>query len=575
MSRYAANLPRARRVGPGYQTPDSVARANERVLRIPYCSNSPSDIGSEGELIGLALALGAPDVPGWSDAEAALSLALDPPDPPRRLVREARDLIAAGDDPLGTAFARLRSPRERRPLGATYTPPEIVAAMVEWAASAGDPERVVDPGAGSGRFAVAAARRFPKAAVIAIELDPFAAILARGHLAAAGFKRRSKVLVSDYRACPLPKVAGTTLYLGNPPYVRHHQIETAWKKWLAVTAGARGLRASQLAGLHVHFFLATAENALHGDFGTFVTSSEWLDVNYGSLVRELMLDGLGGSAIHMIEPTASPFSDAATTAVITCFQIGDQPRTLRLRRVESVDQLGKLERGRSVARTTLAANPRWTPLTRPARKIPTGFVELGEICAVHRGAVTGSNATWVVPAEQVSLPESVVLRSITRARELFEAGAALTRTDHLRAVIDIPPDLDAFDDAERVLLERFLRAAKRRGAANGYIARHRRAWWSVRLHPPAPILATYMARRPPTFVRNIAEARHINIAHGLYPREPMSANVLDALAAHLCGAQTIEGGRTYAGGLTKFEPREMERLPVPSLDLLERSSAVN
>jgi hypothetical protein len=76
-----------------------------------------------------------------------------------------------------------------------------------------------------------------------------------------------------------------------------------------------------------------------------------------------------------------------------------------------------------------------------------------------------------------------------------------------------------------------------------------------------------MARRPPAFVRNLAHrsegARHINIAHGLYPRGAMSPASLDALARYLAAATTVSEGRTYAGGLTKFEPREMERLLVP------------
>jgi adenine-specific DNA-methyltransferase len=77
-----------------------------------------------------------------------------------------------------------------------------------------------------------------------------------------------------------------------------------------------------------------------------------------------------------------------------------------------------------------------------------------------------------------------------------------------------------------------------------------------------------MARRPPAFVRNLANARHINIAHGLYPRGPLSAVVLDKLAKYLSSAVSVTDGRTYAGGLTKFEPREMERLIVPSVALL-------
>ena len=77
-----------------------------------------------------------------------------------------------------------------------------------------------------------------------------------------------------------------------------------------------------------------------------------------------------------------------------------------------------------------------------------------------------------------------------------------------------------------------------------------------------------MARRPPAFVRNPAEARHINIAHGLYPRVDLSPVALDALAQHLRTMVGIGSGRTYSGGLTKFEPKEMERLLVPDVTLM-------
>ena len=96
----------------------------------------------------------------------------------------------------------------------------------------------------------------------------------------------------------------------------------------------------------------------------------------------------------------------------------------------------------------------------------------------------------------------------------------------------------------------------------------RTPWWRVRLRAPAPILASYMARRPPAFVRNLAGARHVNIAHGLYPRERLSPPALDGLAAFLRRSVSQAQGRTYAGGLTKFEPGEMERLPVPAAALL-------
>jgi adenine-specific DNA-methyltransferase len=519
-------------------------------------------------LIGAALALGARDVPGWSKAESQLVRRRRPDPPSRAQLAELRRQIGRGLDPLGDAFCQLRSREERRPMGATYTPPAIVKAMVRWAASEAKPARVIDPGAGSARFAVAAGRKFPKAKIVGLEVDPLAAILGRGHLAAAGLARRATLEVLDYREFKPQPIDGRTLYLGNPPYVRHHQIDGAWKDWLVETAREHELSASQLAGMHVHFFLATVAHASPDDYGAFITSSEWLDVNYGALVRELLLNGLGGQSIHVLEPTCEPFEDAATTAAITCFRLGSRPRSIRIRRVKAVDQLGKLTEGQLIRRERLAEARRWTPFTRAARKLPEGYVELGELCRVHRGAVTGSNRTWIVDPNYSLLPESVLFASVTRARELFAASTVLEGRAHLRLVVDIPVDLDVFESDERRSVDRFLRAAKRQGAHAGYIAQNRRAWWSVGLRKPAPILATYMARRPPVFVNNATNARHINIAHGLYPRQPMTETTLERLAAALREIATLGDGRTYAGGLTKFEPKEMERLPVPDLPAL-------
>ena len=522
-------------------------------------------VHAESELVGLALRLGARELGSLTDQERALAAKSTPVSDP--IVAESIHAIRRGHDPLGDAFCGLRSPVERRPMGATYTPHEIVSAMTTWGATQ-KPSRVVDPGSGSGRFIVAAGRAMPRAELVAMELDPLAALLSRAHIVTAGFASRARMIVGDYRSALLPSIGGSTLFLGNPPYVRHHAIDSAWKSWLTAKASAFGLNASQLAGLHVHFFVATALHGRAGDRGAFVTAGEWLDVNYGALVRRLLLGPLGGKSIHLIEPAALPFADVATTAAITCFAIGERPASMKLSRVESLDTLTHLDAGRVVGRARLEAAERWTPLTRDARKTPHGFIELGELCRVHRGAVTGANGVWIAGPHSVELPEAVLYPTVTKARNLFAAGTTLVDADSLRRVIDLPVDLDELPTNKRAAVERFLRAARSMGVDKGYIASHRRAWWSVGLRDPAPILATYMARRPPAIVRNLAEARHINIAHGIYPREAMSKRVLDALAKYLSRSVSLADGRMYAGGLTKFEPKEMERLLVPDPSLL-------
>lgn len=536
-------------------------------------ASPPPRLGpSERELIALCAALGARSVAGWSPAEEALAGGL--PLPALPALDEVRGRIAAGDDPLGERFCRLRSADERRGRGATYTPPGIVRAMLDRAAGHATPARVVDPGVGSGRFLVAAGRRFPGAALVGVDLDPLAVLLARAHLAAAGLAGRARVVLGDYRDLALDPIAGPTLFLGNPPYVRHHQIEPEWKSWLTRKARQLGLPASQLAGLHVHFFLATALKAQPGDFGAFVTAAEWLDVNYGGLVRDLFLGHLGGQRLTLIEPTAAPFPDAATTAVVAHFAIGSRPDSISLARAATLDELPKPADEHVVPREWLADERRWSHLTRPARKGPAGFVELGELCRVHRGQVTGANKVWIAGKHSEGLPARTLLPTVTKARELFAAGRELADPAPLRRVIDLPVDLDGFDAAERQAIDRFLAEAERLGVPGGYVAANRRAWWSVGLHRPAPILATYMARRPPAFVLNRADARHINIAHGLYPREPLGDAALRGLVEYLAASARTDDGRTYAGGLTKFEPREMERIPVPGLDQLRGSARV-
>ena len=527
--------------------------------------------GSERELAALAAVLaGRGSFP--TEAERALAAGAPPPSPGD--LEQARLAIVRGDDPLGDAFCRLRSSKTRRAHGAVYTPRPIVDAMVGWAADQAAPARVVDPGAGSGRFLLAAAKAFPDAALVAVEIDPLAASTLRANAAALGLTRRLTVLVCDYRAIGLAGIDGATLFLGNPPYVRHHGIAPKWKDWFAETAAAHGLKASKLAGLHVHFFLKTRALAKPGDYGTFVTSAEWLDANYGDAMRKLLVDGLGGAALHVIAPTAMPFADAATTGAIACFHIGRRGRGMRFRPVDALSRLGSLSAGRTVARSRLDAARRWSPFLRPAARAPRGYGELGEICRVHRGQATGRNAVWIAGTFPGALPDSVLIPTVTKARELFDAMSDPLCADELRRVIDLPADLDAFDDEERDRIRRFLAWARDMGADTSYVARNRRAWWSVGLREPAPVLATYMARRPPAFVRNACGARHLNIAHGIYPRAPLPGPVLDALSAWLGDTVCASAGRTYAGGLTKFEPGELERVPVPPLEeLYERARA--
>ncbi len=518
------------------------------------------DPTGELDLVSLAFALGASKVgPDHSVEAELLAHAVELP---HKLVESVRHDIKSGNDPLGDRFSAYRSSTERRGTGATYTPKALVESILFRIREEKNPSRIIDAGCGSGRFLVECGKLFPNASLIGFDIDPLATLMAKANIACHGYENRTQIMLQDYCSATLSPIEGQSIFVGNPPYVRHHQIHPERKEWLIDEALRLGYRASALAGLHVYFYLSTVIHGKPGDRGAFITSSEWLDVNYGSLVRELFLGYLGGDSITVIEPTAEPFPETATTATVTSFAIGTKPEHIKVARVEEVAAV-KNPCFQIVKRERFATEKRWSHLTRVRQEIPEGFIELGELCRVHRGSVTGANKIWIAGDHSTGLPEDFQYPTVTRAKELFDASSALIDPGILKKVIDLPEDFSGLDQQAKKSIEKFLRFARAQSADEGYIARTRKAWWSVGLRRPAPILATYMARRPPKFVLNKAEARHINIAHGLYPREELSEDILSRIAKYLCSSVSVDSGRTYAGGLTKFEPREMERLLIP------------
>ena len=182
----------------------------------PILDTDGNGLYSEAVLVAVALAIGARGA--WlvgGGRAACTSTAAGS----QGLVAEVRERVCGGEDPLGEAFCNLRLPAQRRTKGTTFTPRTIVDAMVEWAAEppSPPPQRIIDPGTGSGRYLLAAGRRIRNASLLGIEIDPLPAILARANLAAAGLAQRAQIVLGDYRSLSLPQIAGPTLYIGNPP----------------------------------------------------------------------------------------------------------------------------------------------------------------------------------------------------------------------------------------------------------------------------------------------------------------------------------------------------------------------
>ena len=232
-----------------------------------------------------------------------------------------------------------------------------------------------------------------------------------------------------------------------------------------------------------------------------------------------------------------------------------------------------LATSRTVALPALAQAVRWTALCQAQAPRAAEGTEVGELFRVVRGQVTGCNDAWVLPpssaaqdrAEWHSLPPGLALPAVTRAREIIDGTVeAPDAKARLKRVLNLPHDLQSLTPELRAPVAAFLEQARQRGAASGYIARQRKDWHALDLRAPPAAFVSYMGRRPPVFRTNPHGVTYLNIAHGLYPREPLSLQRLRAVLDHLNISTDLYSGRVYGGGLAKFEPSDVARLRIPA-----------
>lgn len=466
---------------------------------------------------------------------------------------------SAPNDPLGHAYCQAHDALARRASGITLTPEWLVTCMLS-SAEAQAYDTIVDCGAGTGRFALAAALACPRAQVLAIESHPEMVALLCRRVAAAGLSERITVIEGDFRTVPIT-LRGRALFLGNPPYVRHHDVAPVWKDWYRQGMAARGIAASQLAGLHAHFLLRAVQAMRPGDALCFVTAAEWLDNGYGSALRALCAsDETQVAGLWLADADDAVFDDALVSA--TVLQLQAQPIGLSA----VVGRLAgrQMQAIRQVSPEALRGSGRWSEFARELMPDVGSGVPLGELFRITRGQVTGMNAAWVLPSDQALLPSSLVVPAVTRAREIIDGSLSeAAGVASLRRVANLPPDLDELRGRDRSLAQAFVQRAQVLGADRSYVARHRVPWHFLDLRPPPAVLVSYMGRRPPVFRSNPHCLTYLNIAHGLYPRQPMAAALLGRIVAYLNGAVDIHSGRVYGGGLVKFEPSDVARLTVP------------
>ncbi|QQR39456.1 N-6 DNA methylase [Devosia rhizoryzae] len=438
-------------------------------------------------------------------------------------------------------------------LGAFYTPATIAGMLAEWVVQTGN-ERLLEPSVGDGALLAAAIerRRELRGArgelrFLACDIDA-AAIQALEISLPDTFEARAV----DFLQLDPASTGLFTSVLVNPPFTRNHSIEPARREILRRRFGVNGA-----AGLWVHFLIHSMDFLAPGGRLAAIVPAAALFTTYGR------------NAIERI---------CAQFAHVEIRQIVDKPLW-----TNGAAERGAviLASGYGVGHTTVPTPSRWLtngyrePSALPMQsgvfgKLAAIAIPLGDLASIAIGAVTGCNAVFLLSEEErlsLDIPIEQLTSIASRARQL--PGLTITCSELLDSAragektwLLTPENLAERGTGVR---RRLAQISKRKRAHTVWLNK-RDPWWQVDVGPPCDAFYTYMNDLGPRLVLADPQVRCTNTLH----RVTFKADILrqQRIAASLSMVSTFgqlaaeKIGRSYGGGLLKFELMDARRVPI-------------
>ena len=379
------------------------------------------------------------------------------------------------------------------------------------------------------------------------------------------------------------------LLVANPPYVRHHHIDSERKKELQREVKQNiGIKISGLAGLYCYFLILSEKWLADGALSCWLIPSEFLDVNYGTAVKQYLLECVDLLCVHKFKADDVQFDDALVSSTIVFFRKG-KPSGEGIE-FSCGEDVNDPSRKMTVGRTRLTASGKWSNLfvEKTVDCSSDDDCKLGNFFTVKRGIATGDNNFFVVDMDTIEkyhIPSRFLKPVLPSPRYLKEdiissdneGNVALAQKQYLFSC-DLPED---------VLIEKYPRVwgyiqeGIKRGVDKGYICSHRALWYSCEERKPAPFVIPYMGRGNSSrkmfrFILNKTNAITTNVYLLMYPKDNYSKCLTDTKLLNevwqtlneVTSEQFAINGREYGGGLHKLEPKELLNIKVHSLPSL-------
>lgn len=479
-----------------------------------------------------------------------------------------------------------KSQQQRNVLGQFSTPYKLAREIVEWAVSrlSATSLTMLEPACGTGVFFSAlkdVSGEEALAGSVGFEVDAYYQEPAYNLWNEFGVDVRHADFLTQKPDRSFP------LLVANPPYSRHHHIPNETKIRLKRAVEEQtGLTPSGLSGLYSYFMLLSSQWLSEGALSCWLVPSEFMDVNYGEVLKRFLLEQVDLLRIHRFDERDVQFSDALVTSSVVFFR-KCQPSANPVEFTYGGSVLAPGQK-RLVARTQLKAGSKWNGLFCSKRRVNTTFTRtLGDYFSVKRGIATGCNDFFVINLSTISqygIPQEYLTPILPSPRKM---KADLIESVGGRPKLEDPLFLFSTKEHIDVIARKYPGVAKyiKKGESKkvneSYICSRHDPWYSCEERASAPFVIPYMGRndggnRLFRFILNESDAIATNGYLMMYPKKEYSYLFKNRRFAHLVWEQLNaiptedfeQQGRFYGGGLHKMEPRELMNLPVEGISQL-------
>lgn len=502
-------------------------------------------------------------------------------------MRRTVDIVEKQRLALQTELDSRKTQAERNRLGQFATPTPLACDLLEYAATLLSPEepvRFLDPAIGTGAFYSALLNTFPRQQIVealGFEVDPH-----YGQPASKIWQNSDLVLKqSDFtHEKPSPRF---NLVICNPPYVRHHHIHAGDKeRLLQLSFKASGMKLSGLAGLYCHFLALSHAWMADDGLAGWLIPSEFMDVNYGQVVKQYLLNRVTLLHIHRFDPNDVQFADALVSSSIVWFRNAPPPPNHAVT-FSFGGTLADPKVSRTVPARALAQEAKWTrfPVSeiRSRKTVPT----IADFFQIKRGIATGDNGFFILDEETIAkrgLPMELFRPILPSPRYLPDDEVSTDKDGNPqvgRRLFLLDTRLSEEEIESRFpALTTYLEEGKAKGVHEGYICAHRSPWYVQENRPTAPIVCTYLGRgdvksgRPFRFILNNSRAVIANVYLAMYPtlllqrylaRDPGLIRRVWQILNEIKPEELLGEGRVYGGGLHKLEPKELANVDASAI----------